>query len=62
MILLSIYQAKCPSTKYTTVLLDALKNGLQIEVSKTFPFTEYKEAYQYAEQGGFVGKVAIEVN
>jgi NADPH:quinone reductase-like Zn-dependent oxidoreductase len=51
-----------PSTKYTTILLDALKNSLQIEVTKTFPFTEHKEAYQYAEQGGYIGKIAIEVN
>lgn len=51
-----------PSTKYTEVLLNAVKNGLKIEVSKVFPFANYKEAYQYAEQGGYVGKVVVELN
>ncbi|MDO1449721.1 NAD(P)-dependent alcohol dehydrogenase [Rhodocytophaga aerolata] len=51
-----------PSTTYTDVLLGAVKNGLQIEVSKVFPFDQYKEAYQYAQQGGYIGKVAIELN
>lgn len=51
-----------PSTKYTGVLLNAIENGLQIEVSKVFPFAQYKEAYQFAEQGGYIGKVAIEIN
>lgn len=51
-----------PSTKYTGVLLNALRNGLKIEVSKVFPFARYKEAYQYAEQGGYIGKVAIEID
>ena len=50
-----------PSTKYTDTLVSAVKNGLQIEVNKVFPFAEYKEAYQYAEQGGYIGKVAVEV-
>lgn len=51
-----------PSTKYTNVLLSAVKNGLQIEVNKVFSFADYKEAYQYAEQGGYIGKVVVEVN
>jgi NADPH:quinone reductase-like Zn-dependent oxidoreductase len=51
-----------PSTKYTNFLLSAIKNGLQIEVNKVFPFAGYKEAYQYAEQGGYIGKVAVEIN
>lgn len=51
-----------PSTKHTNALLDALKNGLEIEVNKVFPFSEFKEAYQYAEQGGYIGKVAVEIN
>lgn len=51
-----------PSTKYTDVLLTAVKNGLQIEVNKIFPFAQYKEAYQYAEQGGYIGKVVVEMN
>jgi len=51
-----------PSTKQTDVLLSAVKNGLQIEVNKVFPFAQYKEAYQYAEQGGYIGKVVIELN
>jgi NADPH:quinone reductase-like Zn-dependent oxidoreductase len=51
-----------PSTKYTDVLLSEVKNGLQIEVNKIFPFAQYKEAYQYAEQGGYIGKVVVEIN
>jgi NADPH:quinone reductase-like Zn-dependent oxidoreductase len=51
-----------PSTKYTAILLNAIRNGLQIEVNKIFPFSQYKEAYQYAEQGGYIGKVAVEIN
>ena len=51
-----------PSSKYANVLLSAVENGLQIEVNKVFPFDQYKEAYQYAEQGGYAGKVAVEIN
>ncbi|QPH38624.1 NAD(P)-dependent alcohol dehydrogenase [Pedobacter endophyticus] len=51
-----------PSTKYTDVLLNEVENGLQIEVNKAFPFTQYREAYDYAEQGGYIGKVAVEIN
>lgn len=51
-----------PSTKYTDILLSAVKNGMQIEVNKVFPFAQYREAYQYAENGGFIGKVAVEIN
>jgi NADPH:quinone reductase-like Zn-dependent oxidoreductase len=50
-----------PSTKYTDVLLSAVQNGLEIEVNKVFPFAGHKGAYQYAEQGGYVGKVAVEI-
>lgn len=51
-----------PSANNMEVLLHAINSGLQIEVSKAFPFAEFKEAYQYAEQGGYTGKVAIEIN
>lgn len=51
-----------PSAKYTDVLLAAIKDGLQIEVNKVFPFAQYKEAYQYAEQGGYIGKVVIAID
>lgn len=51
-----------PSTEYTDLLLDAVKNGLEIDVNKVFPFAQYKEAYQYAEQGGYTGKVVVEIN
>jgi len=51
-----------PSAKSMDLLLFAINNGLQIEVNKIFPFTQAKEAYQYAEQGGYVGKVAVEIN
>ncbi len=51
-----------PSTKYTAVLISSVKKGLQIEVNKVFPFTQFKEAYQYAEKGGVIGKVVVEIN
>jgi len=51
-----------PSAKYTDVLLSALSKGLEIEVNKVFPFTQYKEAYQYAQRGGYIGKVVVEIN
>jgi NADPH:quinone reductase-like Zn-dependent oxidoreductase len=51
-----------PSAKNIDLLLSAINNGLQIEVSKTFPFAQTQEAYQYAEQGGYIGKVAVELN
>ncbi|WP_194139590.1 NADP-dependent oxidoreductase [Flavobacterium hungaricum] len=51
-----------PGTSHTTILLDAVNNGLDIEISKVFPFAQYKEAYQYAEKGGYIGKTTIEIN
>jgi len=51
-----------PSTKYTNILLGAVENRLDIEVNRVFPFTQYKEAYQYAERGSYIGKVVIEIN
>lgn len=50
-----------PSAKYTAILLDAIANGLKIEVNKVFPFADFKEAYQYAEKGGYIGKVVVEI-
>jgi NADPH:quinone reductase-like Zn-dependent oxidoreductase len=51
-----------PSANNMEILLNAIDAGLQIEVSKVFPFAQFKEAYQYAEHGGYVGKVAVEIN
>jgi len=51
-----------PSKKYIDILLGAINVGLEIEVNKVFPFEQYKEAYQYAERGGYIGKVAVEIN
>lgn len=51
-----------PSANNMEVLLNAVNNGLEIEVSRVFPFTQFKEAYHSAEQGGYTGKVAIEIN
>jgi len=49
------------SSKNVGMLLNAVSNGLQIEVDKVFPFTQSVEAYRYAESGGIIGKVAIEI-
>lgn len=51
-----------PASESIDTLLNAVNNGLQIAVGKIFPFIQAKEAYQYAEKGGLIGKVAIEVN
>lgn len=51
-----------PGTAYTNTLLHAVERGLDIEVNKVFPFGQYREAYQYAEQGSHIGKVAIEID
>lgn len=50
-----------PSTINMNYIIKAIEKGLHIEVSKTFDFVNYKDAYQYAEKGGFVGKVTFEI-
>jgi NADPH:quinone reductase-like Zn-dependent oxidoreductase len=50
-----------PSSENMNFLLAAIGKGLKIEVSKTFPFAQTKAAYQYAERGGYIGKVAVEI-
>ena len=51
-----------PSANNMELLLNAITAGLLIEVNKIFPFAQTKEAYQYAERGGYVGKVTVEIN
>lgn len=51
-----------PSTKQTEKFIKAVNEGLQIEVNKVFPFNQFKEAYEYAEKGGVIGKVVVEIN
>jgi len=51
-----------PSAKYSAELTTAVDKGLQIEVNHVFPFEQTQQAYQYAEQGGFIGKVVVEIN
>ncbi len=51
-----------PAKETIDHLVKAIDNGLEIEVSKVFPFAQSQEAYEYAEKGGYVGKVAIEIN
>jgi len=48
-----------PSEKNIGLLISAIDKGLQVEVSRVFPFSQTVEAYQYAERGGVTGKVAI---
>ncbi|MDJ1482668.1 NAD(P)-dependent alcohol dehydrogenase [Cytophagaceae bacterium YF14B1] len=50
-----------PSEKSINLLLQGIDKGLAIEVGKVFPFTQTQEAYQYAEKGGYIGKVVIEL-
>ncbi|GEP93340.1 NADPH:quinone reductase [Chitinophaga terrae (ex Kim and Jung 2007)] len=50
------------STPHINLLTSAIGNGLQVEVSRRFPFDKVVEAYQYAEKGGVTGKVVIELD
>jgi hypothetical protein len=34
--------------------------SLEIEVTYTFPFSKFSDAYQFTEKDGFIGKAAIE--
>jgi hypothetical protein len=34
--------------------------SLEIEVTHTFPFSNFSDAYQFTEKDGFIGKAAIE--
>lgn len=47
------------SMKY---LIAAVNKGVDIEINRTFPLEQFKEAYKFAEKGGYVGKVTIEMN
>ncbi|SFE84430.1 NAD(P)-dependent alcohol dehydrogenase [Spirosoma endophyticum] len=51
-----------PARETIDFLVKAINDGLDIEVSNVFPFAQSKEAYDYAEKGGYIGKVAIDVN
>jgi NADPH:quinone reductase-like Zn-dependent oxidoreductase len=51
-----------PSKENMDLLLNAIDKGLQIEVNKVFPLAQTREAYRYAEKGGYIGKVVIEIN
>jgi Zinc-binding dehydrogenase len=50
-----------PNETAIDALLAAIDKGLEIEVTRTFPFSKFSEAYQFAEKGGFIGKAAIEI-
>lgn len=50
------------SDKNMQVVFNAINAGLQIEINRIFPFASFKKAYEYAEQGGYVGKVVVEIN
>jgi NADPH:quinone reductase-like Zn-dependent oxidoreductase len=50
-----------PVTKHIDLLLHAIHQGLAIEINKVFPLAKAQEAYRYAEKGGIIGKVVIDV-
>jgi len=50
-----------PSQESMETMLRAVENGLQIHVSKVFPFAQTQAAYDYAEKGGYIGKIAIDL-
>ncbi len=51
-----------PSKENMDLLLNTIDKGLEIEVNKVFQLAQTKEAYRYAEKGGYIGKVVIEIN
>lgn len=51
-----------PAASNMDLLTNAVRNGLDMQVSKVFPFAQTTQAYQFAEQGGYSGKVVIELN
>jgi NADPH:quinone reductase-like Zn-dependent oxidoreductase len=48
--------------KYLQALADCASKGLDIEVSKTYPMTSYKEAYTEAQKGGVIGKAVFKID
>jgi NADPH:quinone reductase-like Zn-dependent oxidoreductase len=50
-----------PNETAIDAVLAAIDKRLEIEVTSTFPFSKFSEAYQFTEKGGFIGKVAIEI-
>jgi NADPH:quinone reductase-like Zn-dependent oxidoreductase len=52
-----------PNKEYLNRLADFAKQpNFQIPINKIFSFSDYKQAYDYAEKGGIVGKVVINVS
>jgi NADPH:quinone reductase-like Zn-dependent oxidoreductase len=50
-----------PSIINMNFIIKAIEKGLNIEISKTFEFANYKEAYRFAEKGGFIGKLTVRI-
>ena len=50
-----------PNETAIKALLAAIDKGLEIEVTRTFPFDKFSDAYQFAEKRSFIGKVVIEI-
>lgn len=48
-----------PNDRAIGDLLKAIGNGLEIVVSKSFSMDQVKEAYAFAEKGGYIGKLAF---
>jgi len=43
-------------------VLQAIDNGMQMMVGRTFPFDQAATAYREAERGGAIGKITIEIS
>ena len=50
-----------PNDASMNYLIAAVKKGADIEINRTFRLEQFAEAYNYAEKGGYVGKVTIEI-
>jgi hypothetical protein len=48
-----------PTQENLRDLCDWVDKGLEINIAKTFPMEEFRQAYQFARQGGLVGKVVF---
>lgn len=51
-----------PTQENLRDLCRLVENGLEINIAKTFPMEEFREAYRFARQGGVVGKVVFRVS
>ncbi|TAH26889.1 MAG: NAD(P)-dependent alcohol dehydrogenase [Cytophagales bacterium] len=56
-----IIMANPTQENYKDLCIWVTQKGLEINIAKSFPLQEYKEAYRFAKKGGVIGKVVITI-